>query len=147
MRRSTQLLLTIIGMAVIGIASAHLILGGAAVIGGSPLNATAEGEHRFFAALFLCYGLAFLWCVPKVETKRRPLEVLAGSFLVGGLARLASVAISGAPNAFYSAMLVVELTLPFLLFFLASKLHDPADGKGCPIRDRMHSERPSAPQS
>jgi RsiW-degrading membrane proteinase PrsW (M82 family) len=122
MRRTTQILVAAIGVTVIGIATAHLILGGAAVIGGSPLNATAEGEHRFFAALFLCYGVAFLWCVPNVESKRTPLNLLAGAFLLGGLARLASIAISGAPNAFYTAMLVVELAMPFALFGLASRL-------------------------
>jgi hypothetical protein len=122
MTRTTQVLVGIVGVAVVGIALAHLILGGAAVIGGSALNATAEGEHRFFAALFLCYGLAFLWCVPDVGSKRRPLTVLAATFLLGGLARLVSIAISGPPNAFYSAMLVVELALPLVLFFLASRL-------------------------
>jgi hypothetical protein len=60
-------------------------------IGGSSLNATAEGEHRFFAALFL-------W------------------------ARLLSIAISGPPNAFYSATLVIELAMPFALFFATSRL-------------------------
>ena len=122
MRRTTQVLVAIIGVAVVGIALVHLILGGAAVMGGSPLNATAEGEHRFFAALFLCYGLVFLWCVPEVETKRRPLILLAATFLFGGVARLTSIAISGPPNAFYSTMLVIELTMPFVLFFLASRL-------------------------
>ena len=126
MRRTTQILVALIGAAVVGIASAHLILGGSAVIGGSPLNATAEGEHRFFAALLLCYGLAFLWCVPAIETKRTPLKLLAGAFLVGGLARLASVAISGPPNAFYSAMLVIELALPVALFILTSRLPQPS---------------------
>jgi hypothetical protein len=52
----------------------------------SPLNATAEGEHRFFAAIFLCYGLAFLWCVPGIEAKRRQVNLPAGAFLLGGLA-------------------------------------------------------------
>lgn len=122
MTRMTQVVVAVFGVAVVGIAIAHLVLGGAAVIGGSPLNATAQGEHRFFAALFLCYGLAFLWCVRDVETKRRPLNLLAATFLFGGVARLASVAISGPPNAFYSAMLVVELALPFVLFFLAARL-------------------------
>jgi hypothetical protein len=122
MRRTTQVLVATIGLAVVGIALAHLLLGGAAVIGGSPLNATAEGEHRFFAALFLCYGLAFLWCVPDIETNRRPITLLAATFLLGGLARLASIAVSGPPNLFYSAMLVIELALPFVLFYLASRL-------------------------
>ena len=122
MRRTTQILVAATGAAIVGISLAHLVLGGAAVIGGSPLNATAEGEHRFFAALFLCYGLAFLWCVPDVEAKRRPINVLAAVFLIGGLARLLSIALSGPPNAFYSAMLVVELALPFALFYLTSRL-------------------------
>jgi hypothetical protein len=122
MRRTTQILVTVIGLATVGIALVHLVLGGAAVIGGSSLNANAEGEHRFFAALFLCYGLAFLWCVPGIEAKRRPLNLLAAVFLFCGLARLVSIAISGPPNAFYSAMLVVELATPFAMFFTTSRL-------------------------
>jgi hypothetical protein len=114
--------LAVTGVAVVGIGLAHLVLGGAAVIGGSPLNATAQGEHRFFAALFACYGLAFLWCVPAIETKKRQINVLAATFLVGGLARLASIAISGPPNAFYSALLVIELALPIVLFYLVSRV-------------------------
>jgi hypothetical protein len=42
--------------------------------------------------------------------------------LFGGVARLASIAISGPPNAFYSTMLVIELAVPFVLFFLTSRL-------------------------
>jgi hypothetical protein len=122
MRRTTQILVVVIGVVTVGIALVHLVLGGAAVIGGSPLNATAEGEHRFFAALFLCYGLAFLWCVPGIESKRRPLNLLVAVFLFGGLARLVSVAISGPPNAFYSVMLVVELAVPFAVFFATFRL-------------------------
>ena len=122
MRRATQALLAVTGVAVVGIGLAHLVLGGAAVIGGSPLNATAQGEHRFFAALFACYGLVFLWCIPAIETKKRQINILVATFLVGGLARLLSIAISGAPNAFYSAMLVIELALPTVLFFLTSRL-------------------------
>ena len=119
MRTMTQILVALTGLAVVGIALAHLVLGGAAVIGGSPLNATAEGEHRFFAALFLCFGLAFLWCVPHIETKLLPLRLLAAAFLFGGLARLASAAVSGPPNAFYTAMLVVELAWPVLLIAMS----------------------------
>jgi hypothetical protein len=126
MQRTTQIVLSLTGVTLVGISLAHLILGGAAVIGGSPLNATAEGEHRFFAALLLGYGLAFLWCVPDVATKRRPIVALAAVCLLGGLARLASVAISGPPNAFYTAMLVIELALPFALFALAARVAQSA---------------------
>jgi uncharacterized protein DUF4345 len=46
--------------------------------------------------------------------------------LVGGLARLLSIAVSGPPNAFYSAMLVVELALPAILFFLNARISQSA---------------------
>jgi Domain of unknown function (DUF4345) len=122
MRRATQGLLAVTGVAVVGIGLFHLILGGAAVIGGSPLNATAQGEHRFFAALFACYGAACRWCVPAVETTKRQITIPAATSLVGGLAPLLSKAISGPPKAFYSVMFVIELALPMVLFLLVSRL-------------------------
>lgn len=64
--------MAVIGVAEVRIAVAYLILGRRAEIGASPLNATTEGEHRFF----LCYGLVFPWCVPDVEKKRRPLDLV-----------------------------------------------------------------------
>ena len=125
MRRATQIVLAIAGIAVVGIALAHIVLGGAAVIGGSPLNATSDGEHRFFAAVFLCYGLALLWCVPDIATKRTPIRLLALTFLAGGVARLISVIAVGPPNAFYSVMLVVEFLLPLVLLAMTSRLPIP----------------------
>ena len=121
-----RILVAATGVTIVGIALAHLILGGAAVVGGSPLNATAEGEHRFFAALLLSFGFAFLWCARDIDRKRRPLDFLAGTLLLGGVARLASIAVSGPPNAFYSVMLVIELVVPLALFAMASKLPQPS---------------------
>jgi Domain of unknown function (DUF4345) len=134
MRRATQILMSVFGCAVIGIALAHLVLGGAAVIGGSPLNATADGEHRFFAAVFLCYGVALLWCVRDIEMKRTQVTLLAAVLLAGGVARLIALFAVGPPNTFYSVMLVVELALPVLIFAMAARLPRPSDAHTAPQR-------------
>ena len=56
------------------------------------------------------------------ETRRRPLNLLAAAVHLGGLTRLASVAVCGPRNAFYSAMLVVELAEPLVLFYTTARL-------------------------
>jgi hypothetical protein len=96
----------------------HLALGGAAVIGGSALYATAEGEHRFFAAVFL----------------------------FGGLARLLSISISGPPNAFYPAMLVVERHCRSCYSSHPRGRRNHLESKRFSIRYRMHSPHPLRPQ-
>ena len=45
------------------------------------------GEDRFFAGLFLCYGIALLWCARDVQRKRLYVNLLAAAFFVGGIGR------------------------------------------------------------
>jgi hypothetical protein len=54
------------------------------IIGGSKVNPTSDGEDRFYAALFLCYGIAVLWCVRGVARKRLYIDLLAAVLFVGG---------------------------------------------------------------
>lgn len=44
--------------------------------------------------MFLCYGIALLWCVPNIETKRTAVRLLALTFLMGGLGRLILLAMT-----------------------------------------------------
>lgn len=117
MQRLFQVYLTLFGVIVIGIALAHLAIGPAAVIAGSPVNPSTDGEDRFFAGIFLCVGVAFLWCARDVAHHRGYLNLLAAAFLVGAVGRLLSVLLAGVPHPFYLAMLAVEVTAPVLVIF------------------------------
>jgi hypothetical protein len=122
MRRMFQAFLVLFGVVVIGISLAHLAIGPDAIMGGSPANPTSDSEDRFYAGVFLGYGVAVLWCASDVQHKRPYLTFLAAVMFIGGLGRLLSMVIVGPPHAFFIAMLVVELALPPLVVLAARKV-------------------------
>jgi hypothetical protein len=126
MRQAFQALLALFGVIVIGISLAHFAIGPQAIIGGTAVNPTMAGEDRFFAGLFLCSGVALLWCAIDVQRKRVYVNLLAAAFFVGGLGRLLAVLLDGAPHPFYVAMLVLELALPPVMVVVARRVGEPA---------------------
>ena len=99
MRQAFQAFLALFGVIVIAISLAHMAIGPRAVVGGVAVNPTMAGEDRFFAGLFLCYGIALLWCARDVQRKRVYVNLLAAAFFVGGIGRLLAVALDGAPHS------------------------------------------------
>ncbi len=95
MRRLFQGFLVMFGVIAIGISLAHLAVGSEAIIGGSPVNPTSDGEDRFYAGLFGCYGVALLWCARGVERKQVYVNVLAAVLLAGGIGRLVALIARG----------------------------------------------------
>jgi hypothetical protein len=122
LRRAFQGFLVAFGVISIGIALAHLAVGPDAIIGGSPVNATSDGEDRFYAGIFAAFGAALLWCARDVERKQAYVNALAGAFLVGGIGRLISLVVVGAPHPFFVAMLGLELVLPVLMVLVGRRV-------------------------
>ena len=133
MRQAFQAFLTLLGVIVIAISLAHMAIGPRAVVGGVAVNRTMAGEDRFFAGLFLCCGIAPLWCARNVQRKRVYVNLLAAAFFVGGIGRLLAVALDGAPHSFDAAMLVLELALPPLMVVVAKQPSRPRN----PLRRQM----------
>jgi len=117
-RRTLQILLGLFGAIAIFIALAHIVLGPASIPGSVPVNATMDSEDRFYAVLFMAFGIALLWCVKDVERKARVVYFLMATFLAGGVARLISITAVGPPNDFFLAMTALELVLPFVYAWL-----------------------------
>jgi hypothetical protein len=118
LRKSLQVLLALFGATTIVISLLHIVLGPATIPGSIPVNATMDSEDRFYATLLLAYGLTLLWCVRHVEHKAKIVYLLLLTFFIGGLARIVSILMVGWPNAFFTAMTVIELMLPILLALL-----------------------------
>lgn len=126
MRQAFQAFLALFGVIVIAISLAHMAIGARAIIDSVAVNPTMAGEDRFFAGLFLCYGIALLWCARDVQRKRVYVNLLAAAFFVGGIGRLLAVVLDGAPHPFYVAMLVLELALPPVMIVMANRVTEPA---------------------
>ncbi|MGA4843608.1 DUF4345 domain-containing protein [Streptomyces sp. G45] len=119
----------LMGYACVAIGAYHLALGVASVPGEGSAGATVDSRERFYNAVFLGYGLAWIWAARQRPVPARAVRWLAGIFLLGGAGRLLSLAAHGSPQWFQLALTAVELALPPVYFWLAD-----ADEKAAPPR-------------
>ena len=73
-----------------------------------------DSHSRYLSGLLLGIGLTFWWTIPTIERRGAMVRTLAVVVFVGGLARLAAVAHTGASPA-VSLPLVMELGVTPLL--------------------------------
>lgn len=125
LKRGYQWFLGLFGMVVIAIATANIAIGPSIIPDSWSVSATMDSEYRFFASLFLAFGVALLWCVKRVEAKSMLVNFLALTFLAGGLARLVSMYAVGLPHPFFIVLTFLELFLPFVMFYLQYRVSRP----------------------
>ena len=114
-----RILTIVLGIAIVLISLLHLFLGPAAIPGSVPVNATMDSEDRFYAMMFLAYGIALLWCARHMEQRMGEFQLLMIIFFVGGIARIASILAVGLPNVFFQVMTAIELVTPPVLIFIS----------------------------
>ncbi|MGY5138136.1 DUF4345 domain-containing protein [Streptomyces nigrescens] len=126
------------GAACVAIGAFHFALGIDSVPGEGSAGATVDSRERFYGAVFLGYGLAWIWAARQSPVPARAVRWLAGIFLLGGLGRLLSMAVHGSPQWFQTALTVLELALPPLYFLLAAA-DERAAARPSPRRaERVH---------
>lgn len=123
-------LLILLGLGSVGISLGHLALGPEVMPGTMPVNATLDGQDRFFAALFLGYGVAVLWAARDWRGRFDVVRALLAVLFLGGLGRLAAMAASGLPHPFFLAMTAIELALLPLVVWLGTRAGAPAARPG-----------------
>ena len=64
------------------IALAHIIIGPTSIPSGGPVTATTDSEERFYAALFLGFGVALVWCSRDVRARSEVLSFFAHHLLL-----------------------------------------------------------------
>jgi hypothetical protein len=108
----------------------HFSLGIASVPGEATAGATVDSRERFYNAIFLGYGLAWIWVARRSPIPLTAVRWLAGIFLLGGVGRLLSLAVHGQPHWFQNVLTPIELVLPLVVFALARAVQragvDPA---------------------
>ncbi|QKC86031.1 DUF4345 domain-containing protein [Mesorhizobium sp. NZP2077] len=83
-----------------------------------PWPADLDSHFRFLSGFFLAIGIAWYSCIPGIETKTERFRLLAACTFTGGLARLVSLVLVGAPSAGHIAGLCVELlAVPALVWW------------------------------
>ncbi|WP_206506888.1 DUF4345 domain-containing protein [Streptomyces chrestomyceticus] len=119
MARVLRVLTQLMGWACAAIGLFHVALGNAAIPGAGSAGATVDSWGRFMGAVFVGYGLAWLWAARQRPIPARAVRWLAGIFLLGGVGRLLSLAVHGWPQWFQIVLAVIEIALPPVLVWLA----------------------------
>lgn len=94
-------------------------------------NATAESGDRFYGAVFVGCGVAWLWGAMQDPLPAKLFRFLAAIMLLGGMGRVIAFAAEGRPHQMFIGLTVVEFVFPALVFFLASN-RDKATAD-CPL--------------
>lgn len=81
-----------------------------------------DSQFRFLSAMWLGYGVALYWASKDIVGRLPVLNILALAMFVGGLGRLISIAVNGAPPPAMFAFLAIELVGPVVAVLVARKL-------------------------
>jgi len=82
---------------------------------GDAVSISAESHFRFLSGLLLGIGLCFWSTLPSIEEKTGRFRLLTLLVVIGGLGRLAGLALTGLPSLFMIGGMIIELIVtPFL---------------------------------
>ena len=125
-------LVLLMGITCMVIGVFHFALGIHSVPGEGHGGATVDSRERFYAAVFIGYGIAWVWVARQSPVPSPAVRLLAGTFFLGGLGRLLSMVVEGQPNWFQVMLTVVELALPPVFFWLSTAedaIYQPSAGR------------------
>lgn len=131
MKAILRSLLGVLGVTAVLIALSILVLGAEATAtfgermfdslsgrggpGSPPWPPTMDNELRFYAALWLAYGILTLRAAARLDARMDDVPWLAGVFFLGGVGRFISWMAVGAPHPFFLFLMSAELGLPPIL--------------------------------
>ncbi|MGY4480557.1 DUF4345 domain-containing protein [Bradyrhizobium sp. USDA 3364] len=76
---------------------------------GVPALPVLDSNLRFFGGVWLGLGLALLWLVPRIESETVLFRVVWGGIFLGGIGRLLSIMIVGAPPLPFVGFTLLEV--------------------------------------
>jgi hypothetical protein len=103
----------LVGLVIAGFGAYYLILGTAGLpeTEADPVNPTLESQFRFFSAMMVGVGAAFITIAIKFQWANM-LWLVCLMVFIGGIGRVLSWAFSGTPNYVMIVLMVVELAFP-----------------------------------
>ncbi|WP_081746962.1 DUF4345 domain-containing protein [Arthrobacter sp. H5] len=106
----------LVGLVIAGFGAYYLITGTAGLpeTGDGAVNPTLENQFRFFAAMMIGVGAAFVTIAIKFQWSNM-LWLVCLMVFIGGIGRVLSWAFSGTPHFLMIILMIVELAFPAAL--------------------------------
>ncbi|HEX5741153.1 MAG TPA: DUF4345 domain-containing protein [Pilimelia sp.] len=114
-RRGLQITLGVLALIPIGTGLLDVVGGPGTLPSPQHLNPDLESNYRFFATIWLGFGLFLVWIIPRVEREVSLLRAVSGIVFAAGAARVLAMAVSGRPHPIFQAAMVLELVAPPVL--------------------------------
>ena len=87
---------------------------------GAEVSTDLDSHFRYLSGLLAGIGLGFVSCIPAIERRGARFRLLGLIVVLGGLARLVSLAVHGAPGGGHLFGLAMELgVVPLLMLWQA----------------------------
>jgi hypothetical protein len=109
-RRALQIVVAVASSIPICAGAAGVLLG-PAMVDAAAAPIAADSHYRYLSGLLLAIGIAFATTIPRIETRTARFRLLTAIVVAGGLGRLLSLLLRGAPDAPMLAALVMELVV------------------------------------
>jgi len=94
----------------------------------APLPVDLDSHYRYLSGLLLGIGIAFLAALPKVESRGTWFRLLGFLIVVGGLSRLLSLLLAGAPGPGHLFGLLMELMVTPLIVLWQARVERRCGG-------------------
>ncbi|WP_250657530.1 DUF4345 domain-containing protein [Alkalimarinus coralli] len=107
----------------------NVMIGGASAIPGASgeVEATVDNELRFFAVFWIAYGAFGAWIARNIRTQYIFIPFIALVFFLGGVGRLLSTLLVGAPADILIPAMVLEFVVPIVLYLIYRRLFKTSD--------------------
>jgi hypothetical protein len=116
MQAALKAFTALFGAVCAAIGMVHIVVGPSAIPGSIPVNSTMDSEDRFYATLFVGFGLAMVWCSRNLAERGGVFAALLATFFAGGIARIVSAIAVGPPSPLFIFLGSLELVLPPLMW-------------------------------
>jgi len=113
-RRALQRVVALAGLVPV-LGGLYGVLFGQAGLGGGAFDISTDSHFRYLSGLLLGIGLMFWSTIPGIETKTSLFRFLTMIVVLGGLARLLGLWLTGLPSLTMLAALGMELVVTPLL--------------------------------
>ena len=114
-KRPLQIVVGVLAATPVGVGLAGIVLGPAFLGLKASWPADLDSHFRFLSGVFLAVGISWYSCIPDIGARTGRFRLLAAMTFAGGLARLLSLSMAGAPSVGHLAGLCVELVVVPLL--------------------------------
>lgn len=133
MAKTLRWLVWAMGIACVAIGVLHFVGGVASVPGEAGVGATVDSRERFYAAIFLGYGVAWIRSAQHRPIPSGQVRRLSAVFLLGGIGRLLSLLVHGRPQVFQLVLTGIEIGLPPVYLWLADADERAASPRPLPL--------------